>query len=340
MKRVLVAGGLVAAFAAGLVGFAVKGAVPTITLESQAWWSKAGISIPSTVGQHIHVKAMVPVSTLGGRYLNRHRSQYDAGASTTTPLGLHVDRGRERRRCRVGRPRRSDARPGPRPRRARARRRTRDARLVDHDAVLAAQRLGVPLENRSGRGWAAVVAPGTPGCTCPPGRQRPVRRTRPARATSTATTHRRHPAFRIVDGRRQRWINDSICPTGRWEFESVLRAYAVKYSATVKFGVFTTPVPKVAAPKPVVTVSRSPADRVQPAVREADPRRAGQKANVRAPDPTSALAGIPNRLAERDALHDLPASPGPVSCSPGRAPGTATGRAPAGSTPARSEEDR
>jgi len=35
-------------------------AVPTVTLESQGWWNRDGISIPNAVGQHIHVKATVP----------------------------------------------------------------------------------------------------------------------------------------------------------------------------------------------------------------------------------------------------------------------------------------
>lgn len=46
-----------------LFGFAavpVRG-VTTVTLESQGWWRKAGIVVPSQVGEHIHVQATVPV---------------------------------------------------------------------------------------------------------------------------------------------------------------------------------------------------------------------------------------------------------------------------------------
>lgn len=50
----------VGAFVAGLFGFVARGTVPTMTAESQAWWNKAGISIPGSVGAHIHVKATVP----------------------------------------------------------------------------------------------------------------------------------------------------------------------------------------------------------------------------------------------------------------------------------------
>ena len=35
-------------------------APPTVTLESQGWWRRAGIVIPTAVGEHIHVRATVP----------------------------------------------------------------------------------------------------------------------------------------------------------------------------------------------------------------------------------------------------------------------------------------
>ena len=60
MKRVAFVGLVVAAFIAGLIGFAVKGAVPTVNLSSQAWWNAAGIVIPSAVGKHVHLDATVP----------------------------------------------------------------------------------------------------------------------------------------------------------------------------------------------------------------------------------------------------------------------------------------
>jgi hypothetical protein len=33
----------------------------SVTLESQGWWRKAGIVVPSQVGEHVHVQATVPV---------------------------------------------------------------------------------------------------------------------------------------------------------------------------------------------------------------------------------------------------------------------------------------
>ena len=44
-----------------LWSFTPVAAISTVTLESQGWWSSAGISVPSRVGEHIHVKATVPV---------------------------------------------------------------------------------------------------------------------------------------------------------------------------------------------------------------------------------------------------------------------------------------
>lgn len=57
MRRVLTAGVL----AALLVGpLATQAAVPTVTVEGQAWWRKAGIVVPTAVGSHIHLRATVP----------------------------------------------------------------------------------------------------------------------------------------------------------------------------------------------------------------------------------------------------------------------------------------
>ncbi len=46
----------------GLVGSSLSTAAPdpTITLESQAWWRRDGISVPDHVGAHVHTKATVP----------------------------------------------------------------------------------------------------------------------------------------------------------------------------------------------------------------------------------------------------------------------------------------
>lgn len=57
------------------------------------------------------------------------------------------------------------------------------------------------------------------------------------------------PKSRIVAGKRQRWINDGICPTGRWEFESIIYSYAKKLAdrsgTPLRWGCFKGAVPKV-----------------------------------------------------------------------------------------------
>jgi hypothetical protein len=49
-----------------------------------------------------------------------------------------------------------------------------------------------------------------------------------------------HPAN---DGTRW-WINDPICPDGRWEEATILYRYASKFNAGIRFGLFTNPIQK------------------------------------------------------------------------------------------------
>jgi hypothetical protein len=111
--------------------------------------------------------------------------------------------------------------------------------------------LGVAFDNRTGQGWSAVVSALDAG--------QYVELQGDSDRFSDATCSGEfdgdhaigvHPAFRVVSGRRQRWIDDPICPTGRWEYESVLHAYASKLIPSIGFGVFTVPVPKVPTPVP------------------------------------------------------------------------------------------
>jgi hypothetical protein len=37
-----------------------------------------------------------------------------------------------------------------------------------------------------------------------------------------------NPKHRIYNGRSQHWIDDGICPTGRWEYDTIIYAYAKK----------------------------------------------------------------------------------------------------------------
>jgi hypothetical protein len=55
-----------------------------------------------------------------------------------------------------------------------------------------------------------------------------------------------HPEHKMAAGVRWWWINDPICKTGRWERESVLRRYAEKLDAHVRYGSFVGTVPEIA----------------------------------------------------------------------------------------------
>lgn len=117
------------------------------------------------------------------------------------------------------------------------------------DLVLAMSRYGVSLVNRSGHGWAAVLdALFTDHYVVLQGDSDQF-----GNATCSGTFDGDHaigvhPNHMLKDGVRWWWINDPICPAGRWERESVLQRYAVKLNASVLFGYFLTPVPEVVKP--------------------------------------------------------------------------------------------
>ena len=61
-----------------------------------------------------------------------------------------------------------------------------------------------------------------------------------------------HPKTKAERGVVWWWVNDPICPAGRWERETILRRYASKLWTTIRFGSFTQPVPqswRVAIPR-------------------------------------------------------------------------------------------
>lgn len=192
------------------------------------------------------------MATLGGLYVNRHRSQYAPGCSTLTrregctwtstanaadaATGGKVDRTPDQVHSLV--PKSEETNPA-----------TPGWSLAD--AKKAMTKMGVPFEIRSGQGWQRVVDAWNEG-------RYVVLQGDSDRFPSGCSgdfdgDHAigTHPAPRLVNGLRQRWINDPICPTGRWEFEYILRNYAIKFWATIMFAV-TNPVPRVApaAPKP------------------------------------------------------------------------------------------
>lgn len=136
------------------------------------------------------------------------------------------------------------------------------------DLVLAMSRYGVTLVNRSGDGWAAVVA------WLKAGHYVVLQGDSDQFGNSTCSgTYEGdhaigvHPNHRTVDGVREWWINDPICPSGRWERESVLQRYAVKLAASCYFGTYSQPVPEL-EPDPV---NPDPGTRASMAIRYVPP---------------------------------------------------------------------
>lgn len=108
------------------------------------------------------------------------------------------------------------------------------------DLALAMSRLGVPFEDRSGKGWAGVVAARKAG-------QYVVLQgdsDRFADGCSGAFDGDHAVGIHPDNDRLGRWrIDDSICLTATYQGEAVLRAYAEKFAPSVRFGVFLDPVP-------------------------------------------------------------------------------------------------
>lgn len=120
-----------------------------------------------------------------------------------------------------------------------------------HDAQKAMRRLGIPYDDRSGDGWAALVAwlMAGHGVTCQGDSDRFGNNTCSGSYDGPHCIYI-HPVHRPVDGERQWWIFDPICRAARWERESVLKAYATKLATAANFGVFAQPVPAI-EPQPV-----------------------------------------------------------------------------------------
>lgn len=94
-----------------------------------------------------------------------------------------------------------------------------------------------------------------------------------------------HPASRIEAGQKQFWIDDPICPGGRWENVATLLEYAKKFNPSINYGVFTTSVPKVA---PVTVTLRYGGIRLYPPQNKVIDIPAGRYANVRTRPTTAA----------------------------------------------------
>lgn len=57
------------------------------------------------------------------------------------------------------------------------------------------------------------------------------------------------PKVRKIDGKLQHWIDDGICPGGRWEYDSIIYAYAKKLATRsgtpLRWSAFKGAVPKI-----------------------------------------------------------------------------------------------
>lgn len=224
------------------------------------------------------------MATLGGRYLNPHRTQFDgsryAGENCTPASGANgANASTGGRVNKTGGAIRSLV-----PRWAETDPSNPGWSIPDLDKAMG--KLVVGFDNRSGRGWSHLVSALNAG-------QYVVLQgdsDRFSNATCSGAFNGNHaigihPASRVVNLRRQRWINDPICKAGRWEYESTIRAYGQKIATSLRFGVYTTAVPRQAAPATTVTL-RYGGVKLSPAQNKRISVPAGQKANVRS-RPTS-----------------------------------------------------
>lgn len=123
------------------------------------------------------------------------------------------------------------------------------------DAVKAASRYGITLVDRSGKGWGDltdqldeehyVLLQGDSdqfaSDTC-------------SGAFDGPHCIGIHPRARVVSGIRYRWIDDPICPQGRWAPEGSLRRYGEKLGgAGLRFAAFAGRVPTITIPAPSTT---------------------------------------------------------------------------------------
>ena len=120
--------------------------------------------------------------------------------------------------------------------------------IADLDHAMA--KLDVPFTNRSGHGWAEVNAQRASG------RYLAVQGDSDRFGNNTCSGAYDgdhcigvHPDTKTdPDGTIWWWINDPICPSGRWERDTVIRAYAEKLSRSIYFGSFDVPVPQLVKP--------------------------------------------------------------------------------------------
>lgn len=117
------------------------------------------------------------------------------------------------------------------------------------DAVEAAKRMAAPLEDRSGTGWLALAADHADGYALI------VQGDSDRFGNETCSgwfdgdhAIAVHPMTKVVSGVEYWWINDPICPTGRWERKGVIKAYAEKLAVRCRYGRFVRKVLRLPVP--------------------------------------------------------------------------------------------
>ena len=159
------------------------------------------------------------------------------------------------------------------------------------DLVKALAKYGVPVEDRTGGGWTAVVEAHAAHYIVLQGVSAVFAGTTCSGAFDGDHAIGVHPRSKVDPaGDVWWWIDDPICTTGRWEREDVLRKYAEALWSSIRFAAFTGVVPAVPAPKPPpppVTLRFGARKLAKPAVRTVRVA-VGRKANVRTAPRTSA----------------------------------------------------
>lgn len=227
-----------------------------------------------------------------GWYLNPHRTQFDGsplenencgptsaanGANAATAGAYNHTGGYLRHLL----PRSQETNPG-----------TPGWSLEDLDHVMF--RLGIGFEVRSGQGWGMLLTLLNQGhYVALQGDSDQFTNLTCSGAFNGDHCIGIHPATRVVDGLRQHWIDDPICKTGRWEFDYIIRRYATKLSANVRFGIWTKVVRKASIPAVKVT-PRYGGVQIRPSIKRIRVA-ANTRANVRTRPNTAST--ITTRLA-------------------------------------------
>lgn len=112
------------------------------------------------------------------------------------------------------------------------------------DAIHAASRYGMTVTDLSGKGWAEVVRYLDEGhYIILQGDSDQFGNNTCSGTFDGAHCIGTYPKARLYGGYHQHWIDDPICPEGRWEYDYVIRRYASKLNANMRAAAFASRVP-------------------------------------------------------------------------------------------------